>query len=214
LNPDSAFIKKYEEIIRKAYGMKGALKPSDVTDIIIKMFQGEGSREILMSAVSKALHSVSESATIDRIWQVPGVFSISGMSESNIRNRALKDSGLRAEIESIGKNLANKILSGTLKVSDQQRKEFTRHLKLCRGCVRGQVRNVENKNFFIDLSTLIVNDAMRSNDFNDDEIFETICKMLTSFIIDDDDDVEITVDPYEQAADQGGLKYKPILSDI
>jgi len=210
INPDLIFIKKYESLIHNSYKVKGDLTVDDITSIVVRLMEGEESRKQLFGSVNKALQSVSDSSSIDKIWQIPGVFSMGRPSESDLRNRALKDSGLRAEIESVGKNLANKILSGTLKISKKQRASFTKHIKLCRGYMRGVTKNRFNKNFMIDLYVLINNDAMNADDKNDDDIFENMMLDLTNFIIEEDEDASSDDDLYSEPADQGFLKYKPM----
>lgn len=208
LSPE--FVKKYKDMITK-FGEIEFEKKSDwdnVSDIFSEYFSNNLNKDFLLGSINQALGKVKSSKMVDSIWQVPAVFSMAAPTSSTIRNRSLKESKLRAEIESICPGITNLLLSGTLKISETSRRIVAKHIKLCKNSLVGTIRFRSEKLLILNFLTLISNDAMRSDDTNHDFMFDNMMKFMTDIIIDDlEDDVDLD-DPFTVVPGKATMIYK------
>lgn len=203
------FVQKYKNIITKFSDIEfGKLSDwENVSKIFEDYFNNTLNKDFLISSINQALGKVKSSKIIDSIWQVPTVFSLGNPQSSSIRNRSLKDSKLRAEVESLCPGITNLILSGTLKISDNCRRIFSKHIRLCKNSLLGITNFKSEKLLILNFLTLISNDAMRSEDINHDFMFDNLMKFITDIIIDDMEDEVDLDDPFNTIPGKANLVY-------
>lgn len=159
-------------------------------------------------ATENVLNELKDVNQATKIFEVASVFGSVDKTKSKIRNKALKDNGFRAEVDSFYPGLCDKILSGTLSVSSKCKRIFNKHCKAMRRFAMADKKDREKKLFFIDFACLIVNDAFDEEEQNDDNIFENIQNIITDKIVNDDDEEDYDfAETYKKLKDMGKIYY-------
>lgn len=203
------FYEKYSRLIERARDSKEILSSDNLGMVIESILGSEKVRGKLLESIDSTLGMIKDSQTIEKVWQIPGVYSTGKPSDSFIKNRSLKDSRVRAEIESVYQGFTNKILSSNLRVSSSMRSDFARQIKLCRMYAKNSKKNSPNKMFLIDLIVTISNDAWTTDEENpDNSAFMDLMIKLNRMIVDDEEEEDSDDDVYSSAPDRGVLKYR------
>jgi len=203
------FYEKYSKLIERTRDSREILSSDNMGMVIESILGSENVRGKLLESIDSTLGMIKDSQTIEKVWQIPGVYSTGKPSDSFIKNRSLKDSRVRAEIESVYQGFTNKILSSNLRVSSSMRSDFSRQIKLCRMYAKNSKKNSPNKMFLIDLMVTISNDAWTTDEDNpDNSAFMDLMIKLNRMIVDDEEEEDSDDDVYNYAPDKGMLKYR------
>jgi hypothetical protein len=206
---ESEFLDKYSKIVNRMRDSRDILSTENMSSVLESIMGSEGIRNKLESAIEATLGMIKDSQTIERVWQVPGVYATGKPSDSFIKNRSLKDSRIRAEIESVYQGLANKILSSNLRVSSEMRNDFARQIKLCRMYAKNTKKDGQNKMFLLDLIVTISNDAWTTDEEHaDNGMFMDLMIKLNRMIVNDEEEEDSDDDVYSSAPDKGTLRYR------
>jgi hypothetical protein len=205
-----------EETILKYEKQLDSLRGSDYNDLSLRV------KRIVSSAVSETktvsdfklnvneiIKKKNEKQFINRVFEIPGIFAVGTPSESNIMNQSLKDSLLRAEIESLGKGFTDKILSSQLNISPRKMKFMKSQIKMYRAYTKISKYNELNKNFAIDLAILFLNDARTLKDADCDHMWDGLNEVLNEYITEDesDNDSDSSDNTYNAEEGSGYLNY-------
>lgn len=189
---DEQFI---DEIIKykAAFREKGTLK--DFYDKILSYLDNsnvlkEAMKNELKGKIDDLVSNVDDISQVNKIFEVANVFSSGPPTKSSRQNRSLKDKYLRAEINSIFPGGIDYILSNGLAISKSLHLEFIKHCKAMRRSVMHDKKDREKKNFLIDLSCLILNDANNDDETNQDFMFKNLMSTLTNRIVEVDEEDE------------------------
>lgn len=165
----------------------------------------------IKSAVTEIIKKNKDKQFIERVFELPGVFSIGQHTESMIKNRSLKDRRLRAEIESLSPGLTDKILSNTLNISQTKLRLLKSQLKLCKAYIQLNREKKKNKVFLLNCITLILNDASTVDDTDCDNIWDNLVETMSNYITADEEDSDSDdYDAYNFEKDEGFIRYRVI----
>lgn len=146
---------------------------------------------------------------IERVYEIPGVFATNIPQNSDIKNRSLGDTKVRAEIESLSVGLCDKILSARCFISKKMFNNCKRQSHMYKSFIKSNPKKYSNKKFLVDIFTLIINDAHVVTDSDSDMMWNDIMMNLSEHIIEEEEDMDIEEDEtYDVDAGGGILKYR------
>jgi hypothetical protein len=205
---DRGTLDRYEKMIEKIETSTIGNELDQIRDVLDRLLKEKGFFDEIKANVDGVIKKNKSKQFIERVFELPGIFAINRPVESNLKNRSLKDSRVRCELEAISSGLTNRILSNTLSITPQKKKFLRSQIKICRVFSKVKRGNYKNKNFYLDTITMILNDADVIIDSDCDSIWDQMVENLTSYVDDDESDDESSEDEvYEQKENVGGLHY-------
>jgi hypothetical protein len=206
---ESVLVKYKKKLFQHVSGSSDSTNDS-LYAMLETLMTEEQNIKALTEGVKDIIKKKREKQFLERVFELPGIFAIGTPSMSSIKNRALKDVQLRTELESIASGLTNQILSNRLTISPKNLKMIRNQLRLCRVYSKINKSSEKNKNFFLDIITMILNDADIVLDSESDDIWSQIMENMTTYIVDDEntDSDSSDSDVYDKDEEAGRLNYE------
>jgi hypothetical protein len=182
---------------------------SALKDLLESSMNEQKIKKILKNEVSNVIqHKIKDRSQLESIMQVPLMHQRGSRNEKTRPNMHFREERIRAEIDSISTELTDKIISGTLTITSEDREELSDIIELCEGYVLSGLSSPE-ANFFILLIKLILNDAYNVNTSSADQtaIWTNIRRKLVSKVVKTKGRLSLSNDPLSLPLTGATLNY-------
>lgn len=165
--------KKYSSQLDKGFNLSNKML---MASLIAELDLNE-----LNESVKKNLGELTTKEETVKMFTSPIHFGLAH-SKPGSRTVAFKNKKVKAELESLEQNLADKIASGTLTISPKYRKVMESNLKIWKSYVNSTSHKQESKKFLWNLLRSICIDATPTKTDEDDHIWRNIVEKSVNYI--------------------------------
>jgi hypothetical protein len=154
-------IKSIDEYVRVANTSGSALSLADVLSKVgSEILNNEDKMSRLLESVKEIVQrKMRNKEMVEDIMQVPLAFRVSTERNRGVRNEALKDQELRAEVNSYCGGLCDRIMSGNLTIDIDTLDELWTVIDLSKSKITEEAIDY-NKKMSLNIASYILNDAM------------------------------------------------------
>lgn len=144
-----------------------------------------------------------------KMMQAPESFGTAFL-HSKPDNKAFKDIRYKAELDAIHSELSDLIASSSLTISGTMFRYVKSHYNIWRNSIKGTKHKIENKKFFVNIFTGIVNTSSQHKSSKHDHIWQDIINRMALIIGEEPHDEDTNIYYYLPPSSGLRLKYKTI----